>query len=153
MTFASFGSNSGIQIGQWAAIQIFYRWNYKDSGSAQVFRNNVQMFNAFAVIAAGFSSSFADTNFMRIGGGFIGQIRRIQIYSPVGSSPNQYCTQKKRKSSHILLVGLDSAQCASSFGYANPPICSQAICGAGFYSSFGSCESKDLVSTYKILFF
>ena len=80
-------STMNIVVGQWEAIQIFYTWTTGTAIVLYIFRDGVLIGSLFNTYTAGFPS-FTNTDIMKIGGGFIGQLKRIQIYSPGSLSPN-----------------------------------------------------------------
>lgn len=62
-----------------------------------------------------------------IGMGFIGQLKRIQIYSPAAYELNT--------------KACDSTTCAFDIGFSQPPTCLKPICATpATYASFSSCE-------------
>jgi len=132
-------STTNIVVGKWEAIQLFYTWTTGKAIVIYIFRDGAMIGSLYNVYTPGFPT-FTNTDTLRIGSGFIGQLRRIQIYSPASISPNIPRILKNHllSSNHSIE---DPTKCTVTFGYSNPPICFNSVCGPGFYSSFSSCES------------
>ena len=82
-----------------------------------------------ALTGSGYGSSvFSSSDRVRFGEGFLGELRRIQVYSPAAWRLNP--------------TPCDSTTCALDIGFSIPPTCLKAVCTtAGTYTSFGTCES------------
>ena len=84
--------------------------------------------DSFPSITNGFTSAILSTSDIAyVGGGFVGQLRRLQIYSPAALAYSSESTDPK--------------SCAVNLGFSDPSTCLEAVCKNGYYTSFGTCES------------
>jgi len=71
-----------IQQGKWTMIYASYAYTYGGLGVAVVYINGV-LATGNAVTASAYGPSvFTNADYIRIGKGFLGQLRRLQIFSP-----------------------------------------------------------------------
>ncbi len=84
--------------------------------------------DSFPSMTGGFGSAVLSTSDIAyVGGGFKGQLRRLQIYSPAALAYSSESTDPK--------------SCAVNLGFSDPSTCLEAVCKNGYYTSFGTCES------------
>jgi len=128
-TSGSEGVTALVQ-GQWS--QVYMGCTYSAGGSAAltVHVDGVGTDSAPGIMRANAASIFSSADSIKIGGGFIGLLRRFQIYSP-----------------GAYQLGSDScypSTCYAHIGYSATPMCIIAVCSStsGTYPSFGTCESN-----------
>jgi len=124
-----------LTLGAWAMVYVSYSFTSGGYGASNIYVDGKKSGDAITVKAYG-SSVFSSSDRVRFGEGFIGQIRRIQVYSPAAWRVNP--------------KPCDSTTCALDIGFSIPPTCIQAVCiTTGTYTSFGSCESKTLINYFE----
>lgn len=130
-TVQSIASTTPLTLGKWAAIFVSYSYTYGGYGVANFYIDGALVDPAIATntaYGANGNTVFSTSDYVRIGAGFIGQLRRLQVYSPAAFRLNPNTC--------------DSSTCGLDFGFSVPLTCLQAVCTTtGSYTSFGSCES------------
>jgi len=130
-----------LSLGSWAQVYVFYSFTSGAYGISKIYLNGIPT-DGFAVVAVGTTPPvFSPTDVVKIGGGFVGHLKRLQVYSPaalpfIATSGSNSC---------------DPTTCSLDMGFANPRTCMQAVCNTpGTYSSFGTCERKEQTSFMKL---
>ena len=125
-TVTSIEGDTVLATGEWNMIYASFIWNDEFLLGATVSVNGAEPdsdLNYFGWPSGVFSTD--DPIF--IGMGFIGQLKRIQIYSPAAYELNT--------------KACDSTTCAFDIGFSQPPTCLKPICATpATYASFSSCE-------------
>jgi len=75
-----------LSVGQWTTVYVVYTFTYGGHGFSKIYINGADALGIVAIIDAPRPSVFSNLDVVKIGRGFIGQLRRIQIYSPAASS-------------------------------------------------------------------
>ena len=130
--------------GQWNMIYASFFYNVKTVNAASIILNGVTTDSAPYTNTGYYPSVFSNSDVIKIGAGFIGQLRRLQIYSPAA-----YLLDKSLFLFYWYLIKLTKARCdlttcAVNIGYSDPPKCLKAICNtSGSYASLDTCESTE----------
>ena len=89
-----------LNIDEWTTVYVAYSLTAQGYGVSTVFINGI--YRGFkSITTAPLASSFTNADIVKIGGGFTGQLRRMQIYSPAafglasGSSKQKIFWKKK----------------------------------------------------------
>ncbi len=82
-----------IPLGQWTQIYVFYSFTKGGYGISMIYLNGI-MTNSIATTSAAPdpSSVFSLSDIIGFGGGFHGQLKRLQIYSPAAVGFNLAAT-------------------------------------------------------------
>jgi len=114
-------------LGTWTMVYVSSSYSFGGYGASNIYIDG--KLGPHAVTIAGYGSSvFSNSDRVRFGEGFSGQIRRIQVYSPAAFRLNP--------------KPCDATTCALDIGFTIPATCMQAVCtSAGTYTSFGTCGS------------
>lgn len=115
-----------LELGKWNQVYFSLLYTSGKFGEVLVQINGgpVDSFHSGTVSMS--RTWFSTSDLIAIGSGFIGQLRRFQVYSPAALELNsQPC---------------DSTTCTATLGFSDPQTCLEAVCSNGYYTSFGSCE-------------
>ena len=120
-------ATTAFVLGTWTMVFVSYSYSVGGYGASNIYLNGIR--GPSAITTAGYGSSvFSTSDRVTFGEGFLGQIRRIQVYSPAAFRLNP--------------TPCDSTTCSLDIGFTIPATCMQAVCTtSGTYTSFGSCES------------
>ena len=70
---------------------------------------------------------FSASDYVQFGAGFLGQLRRLQVYSPAAFRLNP--------------DSCNPSTCAIDLGFSTPPTCLKPVCSSGYFEEFGFCDS------------
>ena len=118
----------GITVGKWTQIYASYIYTYGGIGEASVTIDGVLTSGSPAIPNGHGPGVFGTADTIGIGPGFVGQVRRIQIYSPTIL--------------HLYQRNCLPSSCdvdTNNWVFSN---CLLETCTTpGYYTSFGNCES------------
>jgi len=128
----------GLAVGRWTQIYIGCIYASSGIGAALIHIDGVHVDSSPNAIRLGASSIFSTADTIKIGGGFIGHVRRFQIFSPGAFQ--------------LLADTCSPSTCIAHIGYSTTPLCMFSVCGgtSGTYPSFGTCEGKSFGCDFKI---
>jgi hypothetical protein len=116
-----------LKLGEWNQVYIAYLLTTGKFSAAlvQINGGSVDSFPSKTVTFS--STSFSTNDNILIGVGFIGQLRRFQVYSPAAFE--------------LSSESCNPTTCDVNIGFSEPPTCIEAVCTNRYYTSFGTCES------------
>jgi len=118
--------NIGIKVGEWTTIYASYLYTDGGLAEADVYVNGAEAGSTFTATTHG-PSLFRNTDVIRVGPGFTGHLRRVQIYSPAAFQ--------------IPKITCAPSSCDASLNNWVFQACLQETCNTpGYYTSFGTCE-------------
>jgi len=117
----------GINVGEWTTIYASYLYTFGGLAEAHVYINGVRAAGYPYASTTHGPSLFRNTDVIRVGPGFKGHLRRVQVYSPaVLQIPKLNCAP---------------SSCDATLNQWVFQTCLQETCNTpGYYTSFGSCE-------------
>jgi len=71
-----------VSVGEWTAIYAFYVFTQGGFGRARVYIDGVYTSALPDIASSPVPSDFSTSDIVKIGGGFSGYLRRIEVYSP-----------------------------------------------------------------------
>ena len=71
-----------VSMGEWTAVYVFYVFTQGGFGLARVYIDGAYTSATPSVFNSPAPSDFTTSDTVKIGGGFSGYLRRVQIYSP-----------------------------------------------------------------------
>jgi len=79
----------GLTLNQWSTVFVSYSYTYGGFGISAIYIDG-QFTNIPPRSSTGYlASAFSTSDVVKFGGGFIGKLRRFQVYSPAGFRPNE----------------------------------------------------------------
>ena len=124
-------------------VYVSYTYTYGGFGVANAYIDgnlaDIYLATTTAYGAHG-NTAFSTSDYVLIGHGFPGQLRRFQVYSPAALRLN--------------VEPCGPSTCSLEIGFSIPPTCLQPACSPGdYYDGFGYCEgySHNCLSTYPLV--
>ena len=117
-----------LQLGEWNQVYLSFLIT---SGwfTAALVQINGGPVDSFPSMTNGLGpAAFSTNDIVYIGAGFVGQLRRFQVYSPAALE--------------LSSESCNPTTCAVNIGFSDPPTCIEAVCNNDYYTSFGTCESN-----------
>jgi len=121
--------SQSLTLGKWASVYIMYSFTAGGYGLSRAYINGIDA-GGLAETTNGLAhSQFSTADILRVGG-FVGHLKRLQIFSPAAIGMNK----------GMNLCNPNS--CLAEIGFNEIPVCMSAVCDnpKGYYSSFGTCE-------------
>lgn len=128
-TTLSAASAISLTLGKWAMIFVSYTYTYGGYGSSNFYIDGAYGnpgLGTHTAYGANGNTVFSASDYVQFGAGFVGQLRRLQVYSPAAFRLNP--------------APCDPTTCALDIGFSNPPTCLQPVCSSGYYYEFGYCK-------------